>query len=482
MCKIQDMKNFKKYFLFICILFLSPFILSGCTVSEEKVSEYERIVSDADLLIKGKEYSLALDKLNDATEIIPSRVDAFERIVGIFTVKNKPEDAAKVIEESGGQLSQSDKAKLYTLVGDAYYNLGEFDKAVTNYQLALGMSDKDMSASLGCAKAYLQIGQIEKAKDLLEKTYEGDMVIESNLLLSYIQALSDTNKAEEILKGIEPGDKWREAYTKWNEVLGSLNDDELFNAAKLGKEYVDRGYPYLAIALLEPKLSKMEEYADGLYILGKAYYENGDYRKSIDVLQDISTLGDLNQYIYWVLARDYYQLNDINSSIAYYDSAISYGASQAHFAMYKEYLDILMKENLTEKALEVMRSAEKIFTDTWVPLYYVKIYSLRDDSEKFTYYVNKVSYEDLDDSEKAEFLYSKGSYLIKKSKLDEAQEVLDVFWELNQYDPRYNLLVAEISIKDNDFEKAKEYAKKAIEYDLKGVVSKEAQTLLAQID
>jgi tetratricopeptide (TPR) repeat protein len=127
------------------------------------------------------------------------------------------------------------------------------------------------------------------------------MVIESNLLLSYIQALSDTKKAEEILKGIEPGDKWREAYTKWNEVLGSLNDDELFNAAKLGKEYVDRGYPYLAIALLEPKLSKMEEYADGLYILGKAYYENGDYRKSIDVLQDISTLGDLNQYIYWYL-------------------------------------------------------------------------------------------------------------------------------------------------------------------------------------
>ncbi len=54
MCKIQDMKNFKKYFLFICILFLFPFILSGCTVSEEKVSEYERIVSDADLLTKGK--------------------------------------------------------------------------------------------------------------------------------------------------------------------------------------------------------------------------------------------------------------------------------------------------------------------------------------------------------------------------------------------------------------------------------------------
>jgi hypothetical protein len=47
--------------------------------------------------------------------------------VNIFTVKNKPEDAAKVIEESGGQLSQSDKAKLYS-VGDAYYNLGSLIK------------------------------------------------------------------------------------------------------------------------------------------------------------------------------------------------------------------------------------------------------------------------------------------------------------------------------------------------------------------
>ena len=87
MCKIQDMKNLKKYFLFLSIILLSSFLLSGCTVSEEKINEYERIVSDADLLIKGKEYSVAINKLNSATEIIPSRVDAFERIVNIFILK-----------------------------------------------------------------------------------------------------------------------------------------------------------------------------------------------------------------------------------------------------------------------------------------------------------------------------------------------------------------------------------------------------------
>ena len=482
MCKIQDMKNLKKYFLFLSIILLSSFLLSGCTVSEEKINEYERIVSDADLLIKGKEYSVAINKLNSATEIIPSRVDAFERIVNIFILKNKPEEAIKVIEESGGQLSQEDKGKLYTLVGDAYYNLKEFDKAITNYQLALGMSDKNMNASLGCAKAYLQNGQIEKAKDLLNISYDGDMLLESQLLLSYVKALSDTKKAEEIIKNVQPSDKWRDIYTKWDNVLNNLNEDDLFNSAKLGKEYVDEGYPYLAIALLEPKLTKMGEYADGMYILGKAYYEYGDFSKSIDILQDISTLGDLNQYIYWILARDYYQLNDINNSIAYYDSAILYAASKAESEMYKEYLDILIKENLTEKALEIMRSAEKIFTETWVPLYYVNIYSLRDDSKKFTYYIDKISYDDLDDEEKADFIYFKADYLIRKSQLDEAQKVLDVFLELNKFNPRYNLLVAQFSMKNNDFEKAKEYAKKAIEYDLSGIVSKEAQTLLAQID
>ena len=76
-----------------------------------------------------------------------------------------------------------------------------------------------------------------------------------------------------------------------------------------------------------------------------------------------------------------------------------------------------MKENLTEKALEVMRSAEKIFTDTWVPLYYVKIYSLRDDSEKFTYYVNKVSYEDLDDSERQSFCIQRVAILSRNQSL-----------------------------------------------------------------
>lgn len=476
------MKKILKSVFLLSIIVLSAFLLSGCTASQEEISQYNRDIADSDILIEGKEYTLAIDKLSNAAEVIPNRIDAFERIIDIFILKNRLEDATKIVEESGGQLNDEDKAKLYVSIGDAYYRIKEYQKSLYNYQLAKGMYGDNQRASLGIAKSYLQNGEIEKSRSMLNENYEGDFLIESTLLFSYIQGLNDTQQALESVQSVEPGDDWRELYLDWIDVLESLDEDELFNGAKLGKEYCDKGYPYLAIALLEPKLDKMGEYIDGVYILGKAYSEFGDYQKSIDVLENASSLGDLNQYIYWVLARDYNFLDDINSSISYYDNAISYGASQTESSLYIEYLNLLMDKDLTEKALEVVKNAEKISKGPWVSMYFLKIYSMREDNEMIIYHINKISYDNLEEEEKREFLFLKASFLIATSKLDEAQETLDAFWELDPYDARYNLLSAKLNQENGQLDEAREFAKKAIEYDLEGEVSKEAQSLLAQID
>jgi hypothetical protein len=68
--------------------------------------------------------------------------------------------------------------------------------------------------------------------------------------------------------------------------------------------------------------------------------------------------------------------------------------------------------------------------------------------------MNRIDYEELDSSMKTDYLYSKGDFLIKSDKLEQAQEVLDVFWELDQYEPRYNLLVARLNFENGDLEKA----------------------------
>lgn len=476
------MRKILKITLLLSVVFVSSVLLSGCTVSEEKISEYNMMVTDAQKFIDSKEYTMAIDKLSNAVDLIPTRVEALEKIVDIFILKNRLEDATKLVDESGAQLKDSDRATLYSSIGDAQYLVGNYDRALYNYQLAKSMDTGNKEAQFGMGKTYIQKGNIESAKSYIKESYTGDMLIESKLILSYIEAVGDFEKAKSIVKDIEPGDKWRDSYTQWNEVLNSLNTDTLFNGTKLGKEYIDVEYPYLAIALLEPNIDKMGEYIDGIYILGKAYYEYGEYDKSIELLENSSSLSDLNQYIYWVLARDYYLKDDINNSLSYYDSGISYGGNSVEKELFMEYLDILIKEDLTEKALEVMRTAERILDDWVVNMYYMNIYSLRNDTEKFEYYIGLINYEELGTVEKLEYLYSKGEYLIRSNELEEAQKTLDVFWELDKFNPKYNLLSAKLSFEKGELDEARDYVKKAIEYDLSGVVSEDAQKLLAQID
>ena len=476
------MNKIIKVVFFISIITISGFLLSGCTTSEEKVSEYNKQISEADLLIASMDYNLALEKLSKTSELIPSRKDAYQRIVNIFITKNRLEDATKILDESATKLDDSDRGSLYVDIGNAYYILKDFDKALYNYQIGKGFDTSNTLASLGIAKVYIQKGNIEGAKKLLDDKYEGDEYIESQLLLSYLYSLNSVESAIDTIKDVEPGDDWRGKYTDWGKLLEGLTEDELFNSAKLGKVYMEEGYPYLSIAILEPNKDKMLEYMDGIYILGKAYYEQGEYQKSIDLLEDGVFVSNLNQYVYWVLARDYYMLDDLETSFSYYETALSYGGDYAEQDLYMEYLDFLFKENQTEKALEVMKRADRIFDRDWVKLYYMELYTLRKDFEKFEYHMNSVDYSKLDSELKSDYLYVKGDYFIKSNQLDEANRTLDLFWELDPYDARYNLLVAQLSFQEGNLDDARIYSKKAIEYDIQREVTEQALKLLAQID
>ncbi len=264
--------------------------------------------------------------------------------------------------------------------------------------------------------------------------------------------------------------------------MSSLNEDELFNSAKLAQAYIDGGYPYLAISVLEPKKGEMQEYIDGMYLLGKAYYENGKYQESIDTLAGVTTLSNLNPYLYWTIARSYYLLDDINNATSYYDSAVSYAGDSADVKVYQEYLDLLMDNNQTTKAEEILRKAEKIFTDPWVDIYYIKLSYLTKQNEKSVYYSNRIQYEELEGNYKRDYLYWKTKISIENSQIDEAKRTLDVYWNLDKYDPRYNLLMGQLRFQEGILDEARSYSKKAIEYDTERLVTDEAQKLLARID
>lgn len=476
------MKNISKLLSYTILLILSGFLLSGCKPSQETITEYNQIVSDADLLIEGKEYSSAMEKLSDATELIPQQYDAYERIVDILLLKNRLDDAKKLTDESANKLGEDDRTKLYITVGKAFYESREYSKALICFELAKGTLESGNTVNLEMAKVYLQQGNIEGAKSILKGNFEEELNTEAKLLYSYVLSTTNTEQALGIIKNIQPSEDWSEIYLKWEEVLNSLNDDTLFNGAKLSQAYIEGGYPYLAISVLEPKKEDMREYIDGMYLLGKAYYENGKYQESIDTLEGVTTLSNLNPFLYWTIARSYYFLNDINNATSYYDSAVSYAGDSADVRVYQEYLDLLMDNNQTTKAEEILRKAEKIFVDPWVDIYYIKLSYLTKQSEKTVYYSNKIEYEELEGNYKRDYLYWKSKISIENSQLDDAKRTLDVYWNLDKYDPRYNLLMGQLRFQEGNLDEARSYSKKAIEYDTQRLVTDEAQKLLARID
>lgn len=476
------MKNISKILSYTILLILSGFLLSGCKPSEETVSKYNQVVSDADMLIEGKEYSSAMEKLSDATGLIPQRYDAYERIVDILLLKNRLDDAKKLVDESANKLGEDDRARLYLAVGEAFYTNREYSKALACFELAKGTLESGNTVNLEIAKVYLQKGNIEGAKSILKGNFEDELNSEAKLLYSYVLSTTNTQQALEIVKAIQPSEQWNDIYLKWEAVLSSLNEDELFNSAKLAQAYIDGGYPYLAISVLEPKKGEMQEYIDGMYLLGKAYYESGKYQESIDTLAGVTTLSNLNQYLYWTIARSYYLLDDINNATSYYDSAVSYAGDSADVKVYQEYLDLLMDNNQTTKAEEILRKAEKIFTDPWVDIYYIKLSYLTKQNEKSVYYSNRIQYEELEGNYKRDYLYWKTKISIENSQIDEAKRTLDVYWNLDKYDPRYNLLMGQLRFQEGILDEARSYSKKAIEYDTERLVTDEAQKLLARID
>ena len=230
-----------KVLSFSLIVVIAGVLLSGCTPSEEQIKQYNQAISEADLLISGKEYNLALEKLSTATELLPSKGEAYSRITDIFIVKNRLEDATKILDESATKVPDSERAAMYAKIGDAYYMLNNFEKALYTYQLGNGFDQSNRDITLGMAKVYIQKGNIEEAKKLLQEKYAPPLYIESQLILSYIYSLTDLEKASGVVKNIEPGEEWRERYQTWKDVLSSLTDDELFNSTKLSKVYIDEG-------------------------------------------------------------------------------------------------------------------------------------------------------------------------------------------------------------------------------------------------
>lgn len=459
------------------------YLISNRITSAEKDS-YDSKIKEATTMYESREYSTAMAYYYEAADMIPSRVEAFQGILTILVEKGRVDDALSILEKSAQKIGNQDQASLYILVGNAYYDALNYDKALETFKKGQGVGVNNEELELMIGKVYLKKGELDNAAKQFEKDlYTNDSLSEAKLLLSYIQSTSDAEGAKGTLGSASPTEKWKVYYDELSSVLGSLNTDAKFNATKLSRIYINNGYPRLAVAILEPMEADIVEYIEGIYFLGRGYLEVGEYDKALVELDKAVTLGGMEDAILWAKARAYMGKNDLNNAIVNYGKALGYQGKAASQELVSEYLDILLANNMTLKADEVLQGVIQNVKSPYLYIYGVEINSILNNTEKIGYYLDLLGKVTLEDTYKKEYLYLSAKNLLDQNgDITEINSVLDELLDIDRYNAKYYFLLGRLQFEQGDATEASDSLKKAIEYDLDFSITEEATRLLSSVD
>ncbi len=494
--------NIKKYIPWIILVLLvaslGTWYYLSRRVSEEQLSQYESKIGEALDYEESRDFSMAMKRYYEAAEIVPKRVEAYDGIISVLIEKDKLDDAEEVIKQSAKPLSNDDRSSLYKKVGDEYYSRKLFDKAYEMYDAGsfLGVSNPGLELMLG--KTYLNLGEVSDARGKLSQSgYIGKELEEANLLLAYIDAIDNTDKAKSTLNSLTNSDEMEIYYEEFRETLEDLDDDKKFNATKLARVYINNGYPYLAILVLEPQREEIGEYLEGLYFLGRAYYDYGDYSKSIETLDGALTLGGMEGEIFWVKGRAYAFTNNLENAINSYDSAVGYYSGESSAALVEEYFNFLVENNQLLKAEGLVKSLLIAFPDeVYLNLLAVELNYILDEGAKVEFYLDNL--EELREevtfvrNDEKDFLRWRIATLIDRyersvgddsegGEMVDIERYMDELFELDRYSPYYRYFLGKIQIIEGEEEMAIQSLEQAIEYDLDYSVTDDSLKLLSSL-
>ena len=247
--------------------------------------------------------------------------------------------------------------------------------------------------------------------------------------------------------------------------------------------FINNGYPHLAVLALEPIEAEIAEYIEGVYFLGRAYLGVGDYDKAINELNKAATLGSLESDIFWAMARAYMQKNDLSSALDCYSKALGYQGSNPSESLVSEYLEVLISNNQTLKADEVLQVVLGKVKSAYLYEYGVQINYILEKPEKINYYIELLGALDLEDEDEKEYLYLKTRAMLdQNADISDISTILDSLLSLDRFNAKYYYLLGRSQFEQGDAESAKQSLSKALEYDLNYEITEDSSKLLSSID
>jgi len=473
--------------LSISLLTLAFLYFSKETITQKELDTYSNYVKEGDKYYEVREYANAIYQYSLAADTIQTKLDAYEGIVNILIDKNQLDQASELLDKSVSKLSGEDRAVLHLKVGDGYYSNKDYDKA-EKYYLNSYKAKSNIDAILGLAKTYIMKDEIDKSEKYLNKVkeVESEKTLDAFLLKAYLEYtnVEEAKKyTDEVETSMFENSDILDRYNSYINAITTYDGDNLYLSALLAKEYIDAGFPILAIKILDKVSDDIEEYPDGLYLLGRAYYDCGNSTKAIETMNKALALGSYTGEIYQVIVRSLLSLGNQKDSFDYYEKAIEFAEDAKKLELMEEYIDLLLDEGLYTKAKTYLEKYVLISDEVWPLLKYVEMYYLQRDFDKMSYHLGEISkLSDLTDSEKKDLYKWEIIYDLENGEYVRARENLKKLKDLDRFNSEYYLLLGKVDLAENKPDNAKTNLEKAIDYDLTGEYSSSAKKILDRIE
>ena len=471
----------------IVIVTLSSALLSGCTKSEQTVEKYDTLISSAQSQYDAKQYADSLKLYLDATSQISDRPEAYLGIVKILIDKNLLQKAEEIADIASNKGLNTESSQMYADISKSYFSQGSNEQTINFASKSLKNNSENDDAKILLARSYMLQGDTQKAKDYLDvSTTDKNIWFEARLLDSYTKGINLSDIAEAISSVTVDSTDVSKLQTQYNNLTQTLDrvknyqEDNLFVSTAISGVYINAGYPKLAVDILQPLRDSMGEYWDGLFFLGKAYLDYGDYNKAIDVLNEATSLNPSSDELYLHLARAYYMSDQTESAIQNYEKAISLASEDLKLSYRKELFDALYTANQGTKAISVLDSIAQTGDSVWLKLSYCKQYLKDKNYQKLKDNLDGLTVQtSMTDEEKSQYYNYYLEYAFGINNIDLAQSLLESYASLDGPKPWVQYYYGKYYLAKGDTQTATTYLEDAIEFDLQGEVTDNANKLLA---
>ncbi len=265
-----------------------------------------QIRADADAAISSGHFETAIDEFEAALD-----ADPFNRDLYLDLAKANIEfgdlAAAEGAIKSALEVSPQD-AWLQEFIGQLYYDMGEYEKSIQYYELAIEMGGPPDPALRGIANAYQAMGEPDKAIEVLEgslaDTSTNNPMGYENLGRQFLD-MGEFEKAEEAFRaGLELDPTYTSMWWSLADVYRWQSDFEG------------------AIAVMQAGLEANPQAADLQDGLGWIYRDAGDYENAIIAFEKAIEMNPEHSMSYSGLAELYWEMGKPEDGITLLEDAI----------------------------------------------------------------------------------------------------------------------------------------------------------------